>query len=48
MDTTSIMFSLFKFVQDNKWTAQEVIAVPPKIVSGWALPEMPSIFVTNL
>lgn len=33
------MYSRFK--QDGKWEAEPVIAVNPKKVEGWALPDMP-------
>ena len=29
--------------QKGDWAAEKVVAVPPKKVEGWALPEMPGI-----
>ncbi|XP_077176389.1 methanethiol oxidase-like [Paroedura picta] len=39
------------FLKDGSWTAEKVIQVPPKKVSGWLLPLMPAFnafFVTSL
>ncbi len=37
---SSTVFRFFK-TQKGDWAAEKVIAIPPKKVEGWALPDMP-------
>lgn len=44
---SSTVFRFFK-TDDGKWDAEKVIAIPPKAVEGWALPNMPGLITDIL
>ncbi|XP_077176359.1 methanethiol oxidase-like [Paroedura picta] len=45
MVTCGLQGSIYHFykMQDGSWTAEKVIQIPSKKVSGWLLPEMPAL-----